>query len=103
MLRPPNRLAVYPTTRSEGRQSGRAADWHGHLPVHGHRGQHQGVVIKSRGEGDSFFAVFARATDALAAACALQQALLAEPWPPETLLRVRAALHTGEAQLRGED
>src|SRR5437870_2728545 len=42
---------------------------------------HGGVVVKSRGEGDSFFAVFARATDAVTAACTLQQALLAEPWP----------------------
>src|SRR5437870_6952736 len=40
-----------------------------------------GVVVKSQGEGDSVFAVFARATDAVAAACALQQALVAEPWP----------------------
>src|SRR5437773_2186328 len=40
--------------------------------------QHAGTLIKSRGEGDSHFAVFARATEAVAAACALQQALLAE-------------------------
>jgi class 3 adenylate cyclase len=66
--------------------------------------QHGGGVVKSRGEGDSFFAVFARASDALAAACALQQALLAEPWPVEGQpLRVRMALHTGEADLRGDD
>src|SRR5207244_2782722 len=39
----------------------------------------------------------------LAAACAIQQALFAERWCPETPLRVRAALHTGEAQFRGED
>jgi len=62
--------------------------------------RHGGVVIKSRGEGDSIFAVFARAADAVAAAGALQQALLAEPWPAETPLRVRVALHTGEAELR---
>jgi class 3 adenylate cyclase len=65
--------------------------------------QHEGVVIKSRGEGDSFFAVFAHASGALGAACALQQALLAEPWPPETPLRVRLALHTGAAQCRDGD
>ena len=40
--------------------------------------RHDGVLVKSRGEGDSFFAVFARATDAVTAACTLQQALLAE-------------------------
>jgi class 3 adenylate cyclase len=65
--------------------------------------QHRGVVIKSRGEGDSFFAVFARATDAVSAACALQRALLAEAWSAETPISLRVALHTGEAQFRGDD
>src|SRR5437763_982060 len=65
--------------------------------------QHAGVLVKSRGEGDSLFAVFARAGEALAAALALQQALLAEPWPVAAPLRVRVALHTGEADLRGGD
>lgn len=31
-------------------------------------GRHGGALVKSRGEGDSRFAVFARATDAVAAA-----------------------------------
>ena len=35
--------------------------------------QHGGVVVKSRGEGDSLFAVFAQVNDAVATACALQQ------------------------------
>jgi class 3 adenylate cyclase len=61
--------------------------------------QFGGAVVKSRGEGDSVFAVFARATDAVAAACALQRALVAEPWPAALPLRVRVALHTGEAEL----
>jgi predicted ATPase/class 3 adenylate cyclase len=64
---------------------------------------HGGSVITRQGEGDSFFAVFARAGDAVAAACALQRELQAERWPEETLLRVRMALHTGEAELRGGD
>jgi class 3 adenylate cyclase len=61
-----------------------------------------GVVVRPRGEGDSRFAVFARATDALAAACAIQCALVAEFWrnPP---LRVRIALHTGETDVRQGD
>jgi class 3 adenylate cyclase len=42
---------------------------------------HEGVVVRPRGEGDSRFAVFARATDAVTAAAAVQRALLAEPWP----------------------
>src|ERR687885_143912 len=62
--------------------------------------QHDGQMVRPRGEGDSRFAVFARATDAVAAAAALQQALYAEPWPTPTPLRVRMALHTGEAELR---
>src|SRR5438876_1144678 len=51
--------------------------------------QHAGSLVKSRGEGDSLFAVFADATQAVGAACALQCALVAEPWPFETPLRVR--------------
>jgi predicted ATPase/class 3 adenylate cyclase len=64
---------------------------------------HEGVVVRSRGEGDSFFAVFARASDAVVAACALQQALAAEEWPGPTPIRARAGLHTGEAELREGD
>src|SRR5215217_755203 len=65
--------------------------------------EHDGHVVRRRGEGDSRFAVFARASDAVAAAAALQQALHAEPWPTPTPLRVRMALHTGEADLRDGD
>ncbi len=56
-----------------------------------------GVVLKERGEGDSFFAVFLRATDALSAAVEAQRALQAEPWPDDTPIRVRMAILTGEA------
>src|SRR4249920_794277 len=55
-----------------------------------------GVLVKSRGEGDSLFAVFEQAADALSAAFSLQRALAAECWPPATPLRVRIALHSGE-------
>lgn len=65
--------------------------------------KHGGTLVKSRGEGDSLFAVFGHATDAVAAACALQRAFQAEPWPAETPVRVRMALHTGEATLRQGD
>ena len=64
---------------------------------------HGGFVIKSRGEGDSLFAVFARASDAVAAALTGQRALTSEPWPLPQPLRVRMALHTGEAELRDSD
>ncbi len=59
-----------------------------------------GQQVKERGEGDSIFAVFTSPSAALAAVCALQQALLAEPWPAQIPLRVRMGLHTGEADLR---
>ncbi|HEY3111189.1 MAG TPA: tetratricopeptide repeat protein [Chloroflexota bacterium] len=62
-----------------------------------------GVVVRPRGEGDSRFAVFARASDAVAAACAVQRAFRAEPWPLPEPLAVRMALHTGEADLRDGD
>jgi class 3 adenylate cyclase len=64
---------------------------------------HGGVVVKSRGEGDSFFAVFGRASDAAGTATALQRVLQAEAWPTDASLRVRMALHTGEAELRDGD
>ena len=43
--------------------------------------RHGGEVVKHRGEGDSIFAVFAGATDALSAAVALQTSLLSAEWP----------------------
>lgn len=65
--------------------------------------EHAGTVLKKRGEGDSFFAVFPRASDALAAACFLQRALYAEVWPGELPIRVRMAVHTGEAREESPD
>src|SRR5689334_9222859 len=62
-----------------------------------------GAVVRPRGEGDSRFAVFSRSTDAVSAAAALQRALFSEPWPTPMPLRVRMALHTGEADLREGD
>jgi class 3 adenylate cyclase len=65
--------------------------------------RHGGVVVRPRGEGDSHFAVFAHAADAAVAAVTLQSELAHESWPVETPLRVRMALHTGEADLRDGD
>lgn len=53
-----------------------------------------------QGEGDSVFAVFARATDAVACALDLQRALLTEAWPDGLELRDRIGLHSGELELR---
>jgi predicted ATPase/class 3 adenylate cyclase len=64
--------------------------------------QEAGVVVRPRGEGDSRFAVFTRATNALRAAVAVQRLFFAEPWAIHPL-RVRIALHSGEADLRDGD
>ena len=60
-----------------------------------------GTIIKTTGDG--LHAVFASAADAVSAVLAGQRALLAEPWPAAAPLRVRMALHTGEADLRAGD
>jgi predicted ATPase/class 3 adenylate cyclase len=64
---------------------------------------HGGVVVTSRGEGDSFFAVFPGAVAAVEAAGACQLRLGTEPWPVGAALRVRMGLHTGEARADGSD
>jgi predicted ATPase/class 3 adenylate cyclase/DNA-binding CsgD family transcriptional regulator len=54
-----------------------------------------GVRPVEQGEGDSFVAAFARASDAVACALELQRAPLAP-------IRLRIGVHTGEVQLRDE-
>lgn len=56
---------------------------------------HDGVRPVEQGEGDSFVLAFARATDAVACALALQRAPLAP-------IRLRVGVNTGEIQLRDE-
>lgn len=65
--------------------------------------QHRGVLVKSRGEGDSLFAVFARTSDAVLTAHDMQKALNSEAWPTRGPILVRMALHVGEAELRDGD
>lgn len=65
--------------------------------------QRDGIVVKSRGEGDSLFAVFARPTDGVLAAYDLQKSFQAEPWSTPQPLLVRMAIHIGEAELRDGD
>jgi predicted ATPase/class 3 adenylate cyclase/Tfp pilus assembly protein PilF len=60
-----------------------------------------GVVFKTI--GDAFCAAFATAPQALSAALAAQCALHVESWPSALSLRVRMALHTGEAEERDGD
>ena len=54
-------------------------------------------------EGDSFFVLFRRAAEAVAAAVEAQRAIAAEPWPDEAIVRVRMGLHTGEVEAVGDD
>ena len=56
---------------------------------------HGGVRPVEQGEGDSFVVAFARASDAVACALALQRAALAP-------IRLRIGVHTGQVQLRDE-
>jgi predicted ATPase/class 3 adenylate cyclase/DNA-binding CsgD family transcriptional regulator len=56
---------------------------------------HDGVRPVEQGEGDSFVAAFARASDAVACALELQ-------WAPLAPIRLRIGVHTGEVQLRDE-
>src|SRR5690606_17723121 len=57
-------------------------------------GAHGGVEVDTAGDG--FFVAFARATDAVAAAAAIQRALAGHAWPEGEAVRVRMGLHTGE-------
>src|SRR5215831_8142935 len=59
-----------------------------------------GHVITSRGEGDSVFAVFQSARNAVSGAIETQRQLQREEWPEGVELMVRMAMHTGEAELR---
>ncbi|SRR5579884_626936 len=60
-----------------------------------------GLVFKTM--GDAFCAAFHSATEGLAAALSAQRALVAEPWQEGLSLRVRMALHTGNAEERDGD
>lgn len=63
--------------------------------------QNNGKVFKTI--GDAFCATFEDASDALRAVVEAQQAILREPWPAETPIKVRMALHAGHAETRDND
>jgi predicted ATPase/class 3 adenylate cyclase len=68
----------------------------------------RGAITASNGveigtEGDSFFAVFSDATDALEATAAAQRALANQDWPSGATVRVRMGLHTGQGTLGGDN
>lgn len=59
-----------------------------------------GVHIGARGEGDSHFVVFSVASDAIAAATAIQSQLAEISWDTPTPIKVRASIHTGAVDLQ---
>jgi class 3 adenylate cyclase len=62
-----------------------------------------GEMVRTKGEGDSTFSVFTHPAEAVSAAVAVQRAVGSESWPTAVPLRVRAGLHTGDAERRGGD
>jgi len=62
-----------------------------------------GVLLKHKGEGDSTMSVFTTAAAAVDAALTAQRMLEAEEWPDQCPIRVRAAVSTGEVELRDGD
>jgi DNA-binding SARP family transcriptional activator len=79
-----------------------ALDLHDELIAHSMEA-HGGRLLKMKGEGDSTMTAFRRASDAVAAAVVVQEAFGAASWPGELKLRVRIAVHTGEAHEREGD
>jgi len=81
-------------------------DWVPVLEAHNHLIEkaitgNNGVVVKT--EGDSFFAVFSAAHDALQASVQAQHGLMDHPWPSEGVVRSRMGLHTGLGALGASD
>jgi len=62
--------------------------------------RHRGIDVRSGRAGDSTVAVFRSAGDSAAYALELQREFAQAPWPAGTQLKIRAALHTGEAEPR---
>jgi len=52
-------------------------------------------------QGDSFFAAFPSAVEAVAAAARIGRSLAEHPWPGQREVRVRMGLHTGEVSAAG--
>lgn len=65
--------------------------------------RHSGIHVRPRGEGDSRFAVFQDAVDAVAAAVEIQEKLASETWELPKPVQVRIGMHTGVADLRMGD
>ena len=83
------------------------SDPYGDLLIEHHRvlrdaiGSCLGVEIKT--EGDSFFAVFPSAAEAIKAASQAQRELAATTWPAGTRVAVRMGIHTGDVSVSGNE
>ena len=64
--------------------------------------RHSGHVVLEKGEGDSHFCVFSKPSHGVEAAVAIQRAIDAATWEDGAQVKVRAAVHCGEAELRGK-
>lgn len=64
-------------------------------------GEYRGHIVETGREGDSMLAVFAWAGDAVKAAAHIQRNFRRADWPDGAELKIRIALHTGEAEFRG--
>ncbi|MFZ0668139.1 MAG: hypothetical protein WAM97_20500, partial [Acidimicrobiales bacterium] len=62
--------------------------------------RHGGYLPLEQGEGDSVVGVFATASDAVEAAFEILKEIEEESWPTPSPVKVRLALHTGEAELQ---
>jgi class 3 adenylate cyclase len=90
---------------------GSTRHWHVHPEAMKHAQDRHDAILRSTIEshggrvfetvGDAFYAAFPIASEALAAALAVQRALADEPWGEIGQLRARLALHTGAVQERG--
>ncbi len=65
--------------------------------------RHGGALVKAHAAGDSVLAVFTEAAAAIAAAVDIQDTLQRERWPTSAPIRLRMALHAGDAELRDGD
>jgi DNA-binding NarL/FixJ family response regulator/class 3 adenylate cyclase len=82
--------------RQLGDRYGDLLDDHRRL-LHNVVARHGGSEVDTAGDGN--FIAFPTARDGVAAAVDAQRAMADHPWPPEAVVRVRMALHTGEPRL----
>ena len=61
--------------------------------------RHSGYLPPDQGEGDSLFAVFGDAREAVTCTVEFQRSLASEVWSEGVTIRVRAAIHVGSLDL----